>query len=237
MGVFKLQKEYASEYLYSKKKVNYQNTEKQFKTEAVFLKQMPSFGYNNLIADWSFLKYIQYFGDTKERDKTGYSVITDYFEAIVKKDPRFVEANLSLSAANSIFAARPEKTISLLEKSSKFLSPNMQNHPYMIFVYKAVDEILFFGNLEAAQKSYLEAARWAEKDSAVNKNVVQRFRKTVNFLATNPDSSYTQVAGWSMILRANNDPKIQRYAIEKIKKLGGKIIVKADGEIIVKPPK
>ena len=224
-------------YLSSQNDVDYKQQEQQLKAEAKFYQQIPSFGFSNLISDLVFLKYIQYFGDTEAREKTGYSIITEYFETIVDKDPKFIQANLSLSASNSIFAGKPEKTVALLETSAKSLTPDMQGYPFMIFAYKAVDEILFLGDLQAAQKSYTKAADWAEaKGTEVSTTVAQRYRNTVKFLATDPDPTLTQVAGWSSILYNNNDPKIQRHAIQQIEELGGEVIISADGEITVKPP-
>ena len=225
-------------YLSNQNDVDYKQQEQQLKAEAKFYQQIPSFGFSNLISDLVFLKYIQYFGDTEAREKTGYSIITEYFETIVDKDPKFIQANLSLSASNSIFAGKPEKTVALLETSAKSLTPDMQGYPFMIFAYKAVDEILFLGDLVAAQKSYSKAADWAKaRNDEVGNKLAQLYRNTIKFLATNPDSSHTQVSGWSMVLKRNNDPKIQKYAIQKIEELGGEVVISADGEITVKPPK
>ena len=237
-GIITMQKDYSSSRTSSEEKVSYQRQEQQLKASAKLLKQMPSFGFDNLVADWAYLKYIQYFGDSEARDEVGYSVITDYFETIVEKDPKFIKASLSLSAGNSIFAGNPERTVFLLDKSAKSLKPTMPNYPFMIFAYKAVDEILFLGDLKAAKESYKKAAEWAEiRNDKIGNHVVKLYRDTIKFLDTNPDSSMTQIAGWSMILERNNDPRIQNYAIQKIRDVGGQVIIDNEGEITVKPPK
>lgn len=237
-SIFSLQKAQYNNSIITQKTVDYHQQEKSLASKANLIKQMPAFGFGNLVADWTFLKYIQYFGDAEARDKVGYAVVEDYFEAIVDKDPKFIKANLALSAGNSIFAGKPEKTIALLEESSKSLTPKMRDYAFMIFAYKAVDEILFLGDLEAAQKSYLEAARWAEsRNDDVGNKVSKLYRATVKFLGTNPDSSLTQISGWSMVLRRNNDPKIQKHAVDKIKELGGEVTISNDGKLIVTPPK
>ena len=238
LGILSLQINYSPNNLSSQRKIGYEKQERQLRAEANLLRQIPSFGFDNLIADWAFLKYIQYFGNKEARESVGYSIVTDYFETIVDKDPKFIKAHLSLSASNSIFAGNPEKTVALLEEASKSLTPNMQNYPFTIFAYKAVDEILFLGDLEAAQESYKKAAQWAEiRDDEIGNHVVKLYRDTIKFLGTNPDSSLTQVSGWSMILERNNDPRIQKHAIQKIRELGGEVIITADGEVTVKPPK
>lgn len=238
LGIISFQKNYYDSSLAAQENVNYQKQEQQLKAEANLYKNLPSFGFSNLSADWAFLKYIQYFGDTEARDATGYSVVTDYFETIVKKDPKFIQANLALSATNSLFAGKPQKTVALLEQSTKSLTPDMPNYPFMILAYKAVDEILFLGDLEAAQASYEKAAKWAKKrNDEIGDKVAKLYQDTVAFLATNPDSTITQFSGWMMILDRNNDPKIRKYAMQKIRELGGEVTINADGNITVKPPK
>lgn len=236
-GILAFQKNYHANNLIADKNVDYQQKEQQLKAEAKLQNNMPAFGFDNLVADWAFLKYIQYFGDTEARDETGYSVITDYFKTIVNKDPRFIQASLNLSASNSMFAGEPKKTVALLEETAESLSPDMPGNSFMVIAYKAVDEILFLGDLKAAQKSYTKAAEWADqKETEASKDVAKRYRDTVKFLATNPDPTITQVAGWSMILRNNSDPKIKNYAITKIESLGGEVTFNANGEPSVKPP-
>ena len=66
-----------------------------------FLHKLPSLGFNNLVADWTFLNFLQYFGDDSARNKTGYSLSPEYFEVILDRDPYFVNAYLFLSASNN----------------------------------------------------------------------------------------------------------------------------------------
>lgn len=58
------------------------------------LKQMPTFGFDNLIASWTFLNFLQYYGDTPVRQQTGYSLSPNYFDLITQRDPRFVDIYL-----------------------------------------------------------------------------------------------------------------------------------------------
>jgi hypothetical protein len=80
---------------------------------------MPSFGYNNIIANWVYLNFVQYFGDDEVRAKTGYSLSPEYFEVILGRDPRFIPAYLSLSTSTSMYAGMPERSIKLTEKAFK----------------------------------------------------------------------------------------------------------------------
>lgn len=129
----------------SKNQVNIDSVQEEQSTKIwlVTQKNIPSFGFDNLIADWNFLNYIQYFGDEPAREKTGYSLVTDFFEEIVNRDPRFIQAYLQLSTANSIYAGRPDKTVTFLNQILQFISPETSSLASFIWIYKGIDEILF----------------------------------------------------------------------------------------------
>jgi hypothetical protein len=74
----------------------YQTQEKQEKQQLNFLKKTPALGFDNIFADWTYLKFIQYFGDDKAREKTGYSLVPEYFSLVVESDPRFTDALMRL---------------------------------------------------------------------------------------------------------------------------------------------
>ncbi len=212
--------------------------EKQLDAESTLHKNMPGFGFDNLIADWNFLKYIQYMGDTEARKITGYSVITNYFETIVKKDPRFVDANLAISTSNSLFAGNPNKTVELLEKSLESINPSISSHPFFLWSYKATDEVLFLGDFEAAKSSYRTAAEWSKLSNLEGKEAIaNRFLETISFLETEPDSISVQISAWTLVLSNNSDQKIKDYALQKIEELGGIITRKPNGIVEIRPPK
>ncbi len=212
--------------------------EKQLIAKSTLQKKMPSFGLNNLIADWNFLQYIQYLGDTEAREVTGYSAITNYFETIVNKDPKFVDAHLSMSTSNSIFAGKPTKTVELLEKSLESITPSSSTYPFFLWSYKATDEVLFLGDFEAAKKSYRTAAEWSKLSNVEGKETIaNRFLDTVAFLDTDPDSASAQISAWTLVLSSSSDQNVRKHALQKIEKLGGIITRKPNGTFEIKPPK
>jgi hypothetical protein len=237
-GIFAIQKPYADN-LSSKANVDYAKEEKQLKLFTSIQKQMPAFGFDNLVANVNFLGYIQYFGDNQAREATGYSLITDYFEAVAKHDPRFIRAFLSLSTANSVFAGQPEKTVALLDKSIEAITPERQKMPdaFYLWNYKGIDQILFLGDIKGAQNSYLNSAQWSRELGTEGGNYsADRAMETVSFLASNPDPRKVQVAGWMSILTSTKDDRTRDRAIEQIKALGAEITVTAQGELQVKMP-
>jgi tetratricopeptide (TPR) repeat protein len=194
------------------------------------LKEMPTFGYDNLIADWLYIDFLQYFGDNEVREKIGYTLSPEFFEIILKHDPKFLEAYLNLSVSSSLYAGMPERTITLIDKGLKSLSPNLPAKSYYIWRYKGTDELLFLGDSQAARNSFLKAAEWASQhNDQESKNVVVISRKTAEFLQRNPDSKFARIATWTMVLQNNVDEKTRKRAIKEIENLGGKVVINADG--------
>ncbi|MGL5060967.1 MAG: hypothetical protein ACRC62_13415, partial [Microcoleus sp.] len=82
------------------------------------LKALPTFGFNNLIADWTFIQFLQYFGDDEARNVTGYNLSSKYFDVITKLDPRRVEIYPFLAVSVSFYQAKPETTVQLMERGT-----------------------------------------------------------------------------------------------------------------------
>ncbi|MEH2157964.1 hypothetical protein [Nostoc sp.] len=226
----------------SKKSASLETLEKEIKSENIrlnFLQKMPSFGYDNFIADLVYLNFIQYFGDDEVRDKTGYSLSPEYFEVILKRDPRFLAAYRSLSISTSLYAAMPERAIALSEKGLKSLSPSVPEKSYYVWRYKGVDELLFLGNAKAAQESFATAANWASNFSdAESQFIAKTSQRTAEFLSRNPNSKYAQIATWSIVLNNQADQRTRKRAINEIEALGGKVITTVEGtHKIIFPPK
>ena len=51
------------------------------------LSNLPNFGFRNLVSNWVFLNFLQYFGSSDERNTVGYSLSPEFFEVIVARDP------------------------------------------------------------------------------------------------------------------------------------------------------
>ncbi len=222
------------------KATEYQKKENLEKLQLDVYKGLPSLGFNNLLADWFYLGFIQYFGDGEARGQTGYSLSPDYFQLVAERDPRFVDAILRLSVSTSLFAGYPAKSVEYMEKSLEKTPPKIISPvypPYYLWIYKGVDELLFLGDVEAAKNSNTMAANWAETyPDEASQNVAKRRRQTVKFLEENPQSRAAQIGGWSQILsRASDDKTIER-ALAEIQALGGEILIAPDGNLSVRVP-
>lgn len=202
------------------------------------LRQLPTFGFDNLIADWIFINFLQYFGDDEVREKTGYSLSPEYFEVILAHDPYFLQAYLFLSTSTSLYAAMPERSVALMEKGLKSLSPRVPQKSYYVWRYKGIDELLFLGDANAAKQSFATAAQWASTYSdEESKQVAAISGRTAEFLARNPTSQSAQIAAWTMVLSNKVDEQTQKLAIKRIEALGGEVYITPQGALQIRPPK
>ncbi len=201
------------------------------------LQHLPTFGFDNLMADWVFLNFLQYFGDDEARAQTGYDLSPEYFEVIVRRDPRFVRGYLFLSQSTSLFAALPKRTIALMERGLTTLTPQIPPNSYYVWRYKGIDELLFLGDAQAAQHSFRQAADWASQHpDPESQQVAQLSRSMAGFLAENPRSQSALVGAWSMVLQSAVDDRTRDRAIAQIKELGGTFETDGQGRTIIRFP-
>ena len=243
VGIISLQKSTLGALDIVQDKDTYLNEQLEFSATAQVQKEIPSFGFNNLMASWSFLQFIQYFGDGEAREVTGYPTVTDYFEDIVNRDPNFMQSHLVMSAANSIFAGQPQETVRLMNEALGKIDPTVPSYPFLLWTYKAADEILFLGDIEAAHNSYLEAAKWASEwasypgnDKALGQEMAQRYKKSAEFLASDPDPTQAQIGAWMSILSSTKDPMTVDHIIGELEKLGVKVSISEDGRLVIDRP-
>jgi hypothetical protein len=200
------------------------------------IEKIPSLGFSNLIADWSMLSFLQYFGDDVARGRTGYELSPNYFEIIVDRDPHFLKSYLFLSTSVSLFGGEPEKAIALMEKGLKSLTPE-QPGAYYIWRYKGTDELLFLGDTKRAQKSFAKAAEWASQHSdPESQKIAALSRGTAEFLAGDPDLTLAQESAWAIVLiNALNadDERTRNQVIARIEAQGGKVIISPKGAVTV----
>ena len=214
-----------------------QRIEAKTKLQLSLVKALPTFGFKNLVADWYFLEFLQYSGDDDVRRIAGYAAAIDYFDVILDRDPRFFHAYYYLSNAGTLYAAQPERSVAMMDRGLKSLTPQIPDRSYYIWRIKAVDELLFLGKAADARKSMLMAANWARQvGDEEGIGVAKISEKTADYLARNPKSKQAQFDAWNMVLGSAVDEPVIRRAIFEIKALGGNVTIGADGKVKVDPP-
>lgn len=198
------------------------------------LKKLPAFGFDNLVSDWAFLGFLQYFGDDTARGKSDYRLSPEYFEIVLNRNPNFLPAYIFASTSISLYAGMPERSVALLQKALQSLKPDAPSGSYYAWRQLAIDQLLFLGDAEGARRSFETAAQWATLQG--DASVAQRSQQTANFLANNPTSKYAQISAWAMILTGAPDDRTRQTATRRIEALGGKIIQTPDGSLSIVPP-
>ncbi len=207
------------------------------KVQLSVAKMLPTFGFNNLLADWHFMDFLQYFGDAQVRHQAGYGVAMDYFDTILDRDPRFLYAYYYLSNTATLYAGEPERSVRLFDRGLKLLSPKIPDRSYYIWRLKAVDELIFLGRVTDARNSLLTAANWASQyPDQESRNVVEVSQTTAAYLARKPNSKQAQFAAWNMVLSTAVDDVAIKRAIAEIEATGGKVTISPTGGFKVEAP-
>ena len=194
------------------------------------LKNIPSGGFDNLIANWAYLDYLQYFGDQDTRTATGYRLNDDYFEVMVARDPRFLAIYPFLSAGVSYYLGQPETAIALMEKATESLSPTAQPDSFWVWRFMALDQLLLTGDIPGAIHNLETAASWAEQTPG-QESYGPFFRDTANFLRQDPDSRAVRIYGWQSVYFEAADEPIRQRAEQELIKLGLRKITDQDGKV------
>ena len=207
------------------------------------IRQLPprGLGFNNMIANFTFLQFLQYFGDDDSRNtqQTGYSLSPRYFENIIERDPRFISSYIYLSTSVSLFAGAPREANSIYAKGLQSLDPQKQPKAYTVWRYKATDQLLFLGDAKGARESYLKGAEWADQSQYTDKattdpkSAAELFRQSAKALEEDRDLTQAQISAWSVVLQNAVDKKTVQIVAQELDKLGMKIEIKDDQPVIV----
>jgi hypothetical protein len=214
-----------------------QNAEKQEHFRLAVLNKLPSFGFDNLVANWTFLNFIQYYGDEPARKQTGYSLSPEYFEIMTQRDPRFVDSYLFLSGSVSHQLGKPKETLRLMQRGMEALSSQNTSRAFVVWRFAALDQLLLLGDYSGAIRSFEMASKWAGQTEEY-KELEQVFQNSANFLKRNPDSRLVRFQAWSLVYEqaiAIGDKPTQVRAEREIIALGGVKREQEGREIFVLP--
>ncbi|MEG4030627.1 MULTISPECIES: hypothetical protein [unclassified Microcoleus] len=203
------------------------------------LKTVPSFGFDNLIADWTFLKFLQYFGDDEARDVTGYNLSQDYFDIVTQRDPRWADIYLFLSTAISFYQGKPETAVNFIERGTRALavSPQLHSQSWIVWRTKGLDELLLLGDIPDSIRSHEMAADWVE-GSPEGPKLAPIFRATAEYLRRDPDSVPVRFTAWSTVYAQTTDKVVRQRAKQALVKLGAQVQKDKDGnESFILPPR
>ncbi|MBW4463483.1 MAG: hypothetical protein KME47_25070 [Nodosilinea sp. WJT8-NPBG4] len=199
--------------------------------------KMPTFGFDNLVSDWFFLRFLQYFGDDEARATTGYDLSPEFFRVVIPKDPYYRMFYLFLSGSTSNFAAQPEQSVAITAQGLERLNSTVPSDGFYIWRYRGVDELLYLGDGKAAQQSFQTAADWGRQSPEADApSIAENSQRTADFLANNPLSKQAQVNAWASVLANAFDDATRQKAIDRIEALGGSVMISETGEMRLQFP-
>ncbi len=219
------------------------NPKEQEQQEDLYIRSLQylptqGFGFNNLIADWTFLRFLQYYGDSEAREETGYSIAPEFFEVISLRDPRFVETYLFSSGTLSYELGMPEEAIKILDRGIAALDPKLHERAFTLWTLKGLDQLLLLGDAPGAATSYAMAAEWAQQDPDPEmRPVAPVLQRRSEFLKTDPDSKAVRLWAWTVVYRqakATGNDKTAARARAELLLLGAVEEKDASGESIFK---
>lgn len=221
---------------------NPQQAEQQESLRLKALGRMPAGGltFNNLIADSTFLSFLQYYGDDEARQQTGYGLSPQYFDGVTQRDPRFVESYLFLSGVLSYQLGQPDLAMQYRQRGTDVLSPQQHPGAAAVWEFQALDKLLLTNDVPGAIQGYENAAAWASMSSDPEvKKAEPVFRRFAAFLKTDPDSRLIRFTAWVTIYQqavAIKDQGTQARVRQAILALGGTEFKNPKGEMDFAPP-
>jgi tetratricopeptide (TPR) repeat protein len=181
-------------------------------------------GFNNMIADWAFLRFLDYYGDEEARDQTGFGSSPAFFDLITTRDPRFVDTYLFLSGTLSYQLGQPELALQYMQRGLDALSPETHARAYQVPSLMGMDQLLLLGDTAGASQSYAKATEWAKGSmDPEERKMAQVFNRVSTYLQRDPDSSTVRFWAWGLIFdqsRTIGDRKTQDRARRELLTLG-----------------
>lgn len=204
--------------------------EQQEAVQLELVARSPTLGFDNLIADWAFLKFLLYFGDDEARATTNSFALNDeYFDLISKRDPRFTEAYLFVSTAVSFSQGEPEIAIELMERAIAAVNPERDKRAYLLWRYKGIDQLLLLGDIPGSIRSHEMAAEWVK--GTPDEEIAPAFQQMAAFLSNNPDSENVRFWAWSDVYYNALNDKVRQKAEEELLELGAVKQIQPNGEV------
>jgi hypothetical protein len=162
-----------------------------------------SLGYDQLLADWYWLGFVQYIGDGDARTKDHYVLAESYIDLITGLDPRFVQPYWFAAFIIGSEQHQPQRAAELIEKG---LSAN-PNTWYLPFI-AGINQYLYAHNEVAAAKYYRMAAKFPDAPKWLDRQA--------NILEARIPSYIKEINIWDNIYRSSQDPLVKQRAREKL---------------------
>ncbi len=178
--------------------------------------QYLTFGYRNLLADWYWLDFVQYFGDIDTRRRTGYARSAEYLQLVTALNPAFLFAYAQANFAVAEMMAQPKLAIAILEAGAVRNPgrPDALGMPGTWYLYRLAGSVAFrhFGDYGRAARFYALAASQPAAP-AVMKDNAAAFYQAAN-------DSERAIRLWREFYYEAPLPELRAEALRHLKALG-----------------
>lgn len=192
------------------------------------LEKLPNLGNRNLVADFLWLRFSQYFGDTQARAKSGYGLSYKYLKAITDKDPHFANAYRIANLAIAYKMGRTDLAEALLIKGIR-ANPDA----YLLWQARGFLHFLYTGDIAKAVYSFRRNAGLAV---AVGGNRLQYWGNywfaMSRYLEVSKSNVWTRRQIWMEVYTNASDAITKGLALAQLGKLG--VFQSKDGRLVAR---
>jgi tetratricopeptide (TPR) repeat protein len=177
-----------------------------------------SLGFDQILADFYWLKFVGYVGDTANRKLDHFEMADRYLDLITGLDPSFVQAYWFAAFTVGKEQGRPNRAAELLERG---IAANTDNW-YLPFI-AGNNQYLYANNGVKAAQYYRMAAKypgapdWLERQAAILETDIPRITK--------------HAYSWLYIFNSADDPMVKEHARDECIRLWVLVFKTAPNEV------
>jgi hypothetical protein len=206
-----------------------ENTGTSFVPSPVALKML-SLGYDRLLADYYWLEFVQYVGDTVPRERDNYPEASRYIDLIITLDPQLVKTYYFAAFIIGKEQNRPNEAADFIERGMRANQDNW----YLPFL-AGVNQYLYAHDEDEASRyyrlasTYPHAPKWLAQQADILKAKIPSYIKEINIwdslYRSAKDSESKEKARvklyslWQAVYKSAPTAKIQKRAFEQLNKL------------------
>lgn len=156
-------------------------------------------GYDQLLADWYWLTFVQYVGDTDGRARDGFADADRYLDIIVGLDPHFIKAYWFAAFIVGSEQHNPKRAQHFIDRG---IDANVDNW-YLPFI-AGINQYLNAHDEVAAAKYYRMAAKYPDAPKWVGRQA--------DALEARIPSLFKQINTWANVFNLTEDVMIKEKA-------------------------
>jgi hypothetical protein len=156
-------------------------------------------GYDHLLADYYWLAFVSYAGDSRARQSDKYVLADRYLDIVTRLDPHFIEAYWFCAFCVGADQGRPDLAQKIIDRGIA-ANPFNWSLPFI----GGFNQFIFAGNELSAARYYRMAARFPEAPRWLSGQAL--------LLERGIPRIYKQIGIWEKIYNSQNSPLVKEKA-------------------------